>query len=229
MESNQEQPSVWVIIPAYNEEKVIGQVVNDVLPVAHTVVVVDDASRDTTAEEALRNGALVLNHRVNRGQGAALQTGIEYALEQGADIIVHFDADGQHQGADIPRFIGPILRGEADVVLGSRFLSKRNTIPFIRSCVLKLGILFTWLYSGIKLTDTHNGFRAFSATSARSIRITENRMAHASEILHEIARQKLKCKEVPVSVLYTEYSLAKGQSSSNAVRIAGRLIWKTLL
>ena len=225
---NNEQSSVWVIIPAFNEEKVIGRVVNDVRSTAQNVVVINDASSDRTAEEAEENGAIVLNHRINRGQGAALQTGIEYALEQGAEILVHFDADGQHQGADIPRFIGPIVRNEADVVLGSRFLSRRNTIPFVRACILKLGILFTWLYSGIKLTDTHNGFRAFSSMAAAQIHITENRMAHASEILHEIAHQSLRYKEVPVSVLYTEYSLAKGQSSLNSVRIASRLIWKTL-
>lgn len=225
---NTNKPLVWIIIPAYNEEKSIGRVIEDVKFVTDSIVVVDDASRDRTADIARRTNAIVLSHCLNRGQGAALQTGTDYAIRNGADIIIHFDADGQHQGNDISRFIGPIMRDEADVILGSRFLSKSASIPFIRRCILKLGILFTWMYSGIKLTDTHNGFRAFSRSAAKRIHITENGMAHASEILHEIARQHLRYKEVSVSILYTNYSLSKGQSSMNAFRIVTRLIWKTL-
>lgn len=215
---------VWVVIPAYNEERKIGEVVRAVLAHAPKVVVVDDGSADRTFEAASSLPVDVLRHRLNRGQGAALATGIEYALRRGAGIIVTFDADGQHDPAEIASLIKPIVEGKAQVALGSRFLGPGQPIPWVRRLVLKAGILFTRVLSRIDVSDTHNGFRALSAAAARSIEITQDRMAHASEIIDQIARKKIPFVEVPVTICYSDYSRQKGQSSLNAVRIALRMI-----
>ncbi len=223
-----ESVSVWAVIPAWNEERVIKQVIREVLPFVSAVVVVDDFSRDNTSVQATDAGAMVIGHPLNLGQGAALQTGMEYALKNGADVIVHFDADGQHVAEDIPSLIKPIYEGKADIVLGSRFL-KKNDIPFARKMFLQGAILFTWIFSGIRLTDTHNGLRAFSRKAARIVVIRENRMAHASEIIHCIAQSKLRYVEIPVTIRYTEYSMARGDSSiKRTLQVVGRLVWKKL-
>ncbi len=219
----------YIVIAAFNEGKKIGSVVKELLKVGYSnVVVVDDGSSDNTYSVASKAGAVALQHIVNRGQGAALQTGIDYALEQGADLIVTFDADGQHCVSDIPAMIKPVASGEVDVTLGSRFLGKSNA-PFLKKLVLKGGIIFTRLLSGIKLTDVHNGFRVFSRKAAQKIRINQDRMEHASEILDEIARKKIKYKEIPVTIKYSEYSKAKGQSVFNSIRIALKMIYSKVV
>lgn len=220
--------TTWVVIAAYNEETMIGSVVQSVLPVIPHVVVVDDHSRDNTLANARAAGAHAIRHPINLGQGAALRTGMDYALSQGADVIVHFDADGQHSYAEIEHVVRPIIEGNADIVLGSRFLKEGSNVPTLRKAVLRGGILFTWLLSGVRLTDTHNGFRALSRHAAQTIRIHQNRMAHASEIIDEIARHRLRYTEVPVTITYSDYSMARGQSSLNAVRIVFQMLWSKL-
>ena len=223
------QPSTWVFIAAYNEESTIGAVIDDVQSVTSNIVVVDDCSKDKTAEIARRKGAHVLRHCINRGKGAAIRTGTAYALSHGADIIVHFDADGQHHAFDIQKVLQPILDGRADVVLGSRFLKDAQTnISPVRKAVLKLGRYFTWFFSGIRLTDAHNGLRAFSRYAASSIILTEDRFAYASELIDEIRRLKLRYGEAPVTISYSDYSRAKGQRSWNAIYIGLKMIWKKL-
>ena len=217
------------IIPAFNEEKRIGSSVRDAMPHVDHVVVVDDCSRDQTHVVAQAAGAWVLRHPLNRGQGAALQTGTEFALRKlNATHLVHFDADGQMQGAEIPQQLEPLLLGKADITLGSRFLGKSLNMPNSRKITLKLGLLFTRWVSGIKLTDTHNGFRALNQKAARSIVITLDRMAHASEILDQIVVLGLRYQEVPVTIRYTEETLAKGQSSLGAIRILRDFLGKKL-
>lgn len=220
--------TTWIVIAAYNEETMIGSVVASVLPIVAHIVVVDDHSRDNTLVAARAAGAHAIRHPINLGQGAALRTGMDYALAHGADVIVHFDADGQHNSAEIEYVVRPILEGGADIVLGSRFLKEGSNVPALRRAVLQGGILFTWLLSGVKLTDTHNGFRALSRHAAQTIRIHQNRMAHASEIIDEIARHGLRYTEVPVTITYSDYSMARGQSSLNAARIAGQMLWSKL-
>lgn len=221
---------VTVVIPAWNEEDVIASVIQGVKKYVQTIVVVDDASSDQTAERARSAGADVLSHIINRGQGAALKTGIDYALLCGSDVIVTFDADGQHRPEEIERIVEPVVKGDVDVVLGSRFLGKNPLgIPFMRRTVLKGGIWFTRMISPIHITDTHNGFRAFSAKAARVIRIRQDRMAHASEIIDEIAYHKLRFCEVPVTVSYTNYSIKKGQSSLNFIEISVKFILGKLM
>jgi glycosyltransferase involved in cell wall biosynthesis len=209
-----------IVIAAYNEAGCIGSVVRELRATYPLVILVDDGSPDATAEEARLAGATVLRHFVNRGQGAALQTGITYALGRGAEFIVTFDADGQHDAADLPAMIAPIARGEVHICLGSRFLDKRAEIPWFRRFVLRCAVLFTRLTSRVKLTDAHNGFRAFSRQAALSVDIQLDRMAHASEIVDQFYQSGLPYREVPVRIRYTEYSLRKGQRSSAALRVA---------
>jgi glycosyltransferase involved in cell wall biosynthesis len=218
--SNGSIPSIFVVIPAYNEERCVGGVVARLKQEFSHVVVVDDGSTDQTAALSRQAGAEVLNHLINRGQGAALKTGIDYALARGADIIVTFDADGQHHAEDIAALVAPIMAQSFDVALGSRFLAGGCEVPRGRKIVLKCGVWFTRLVSRIRVTDTHNGLRALSRHSAQCIQIRQDGMAHASEILDEIARHRLRFSEVPMRVVYTQYSREKGQSSMAAFRIA---------
>jgi glycosyltransferase involved in cell wall biosynthesis len=220
---------VFAIIAAYNESGAIGAVVRELRAICPNVVVVDDGSVDATSQEARAGGAVVLRHLLNRGQGAALQTGIAYALRQGAEVIVTFDADGQHRPEDIPAMVAPIANGEVDICLGSRFLEHAESVPLGRRLLLKGAIAFTRLTSGLKMSDAHNGLRAFSRRAAAGFDIQLDRMAHASELIDQVRSSGLPYREVPVHIRYTDYSLAKGQRSSAALRVAldyliGRLL-----
>jgi len=210
---------LWIVIPAFNEETKIGEVVGELRQGFPNLVVVDDGSSDATGARALRSGAVVLRHPLNRGQGAALQTGLRYALLRGARYLVTFDADGQHPAEALPRLLWPILSGEAEIALGSRFLHDAGAVPPSRRLLLGGAVLFTRLFSGLRLTDAHNGFRAFSRRAAAVIDIQLDRMAHASELIDQIRASGLAFTEVPVAVAYTEYSKAKGQSASAAIRV----------
>ena len=210
---------IVAVVPAYNEGRAIAAVVRECQRHADGVVVVDDASSDDTAERAALPGVDVLRHPINLGQGAALQTGIARALALGATHVATLDADGQHDPAEIDRLVKAMDAAGAQVALGSRFLGAAVGIPAHRRAVLRLAVLFTRLTTGLRVTDCHNGFRVFSADAARRLRILQNRMAHASEILEEISRKRLPYVEVPVTIRYTDYSLAKGQSSFNSLNI----------
>lgn len=213
-------PRVYVVIPAYNEAAVIADVITAVKASCPDIIVVDDGSRDATGAIARRSGVYVIRHVINRGQGAALQTGIEFALMAGADIIVTFDADGQHDAADISRLTAPIIAGACDIALGSRFLGETIDLPAVRRLLLRAGILFTRVTSGAAVSDTHNGLRAFSRRAAECIRLRLDGMAHASEIIDQVIRSGLPWREIPVTIRYTDYSRAKGQSSRGAIKIA---------
>lgn len=209
----------WVVIPARNEERRIELVVRSVRATGARVVVVDDGSSDATAEEARAAGAVVLRHAVNRGQGAALETGFTWIRPFSPRCTVTFDADGQHDPADLERLAGPILRGEADVVLGSRFLGEARGISRHRRWMLRAAVLGTRVMNGMRVTDTHNGVRAFSRVSLDRISLRQDGMAHASEILDLVAATGLRWIEVPVTIRYTEETRRKGQSTAAAIRI----------
>lgn len=217
-----------IIIAAYNEEKKIASVVNEVSKYVDLIIIVDDGSNDKTANVVKNKKAVVLKHCINLGQGAALQTGFEYSKKFNPKVVITYDADGQFEAKEIPKIIKPILDRETDVVLGSRFLGKTVNMSLIRKYILKLGILFTLIFSEIKLTDTHNGFRALSNKALNLVEITQNRMAHASEIIDEIKRNNLSYLEVPVTVKYDDYSKQKGQKSLNSVKILLELIMRKL-
>jgi glycosyltransferase involved in cell wall biosynthesis len=221
-------PTIAVVVPAFNESGPIAAVVRQLLPHCSLCIVVDDGSSDETAAVAAAAGAVVLRHVVNRGQGAAMLTGIRYALHERPDAIVSFDADGQHHAADIPALVAPILAGRADVALGSRFLGTTEGMPRSRRFVLRGGILFTRAFSGIRVTDVHNGLRAWSRRAAEQLTITLDGMAHASEILDQIRTHGWRFVEVPTTVRYSAYSLGKGQSAFNSIRIVLQLILQRL-
>jgi len=219
---------VWVVVPAFNEAAVIHGVLRSVLAHFSSVVVVDDCSKDTTGQVSRAAGAVVLRHPINLGQGAALQTGIDYALAQGADAVVTFDADGQHDPADAVAMVTLLREARCDVVLGSRFRGATVNMPRRKRLLLKLAIAYTRLTTGLDLSDTHNGLRVFSAQAAGRIRITQDRMAHASEILAQVARQHLSYREAPCTVSYTSHSKAKGQRLTGSVTILRDLMIRRL-
>ncbi len=211
--------NVWVVMAAYNERPVIADVVKGIKRAGFSVVVVDDGSTDETARAAADAGAIVVQHPINLGQGAGLQTAIEFALEEDADIIVTFDADGQHRPQDIPALVAALRTGNADFALGSRFLGQTLNLPASRRLLLKAATWFTRFTTGLKITDTHNGLRAMRRRGASAIHLKQNRMAHASEILHQIAASGLTYVECPVTIEYSAYSLGKGQTMADSLMI----------
>lgn len=222
-------PRIYIVIPAFNEADALAEVLIPLRERYAHIVVIDDGSTDPTAATARRCGAGVLRHPLNRGQGAALQTGITFALRAGADIIVTFDADGQHQVEDIESLVLPIQTGVCDIVLGSRFLSDKTEMPRRRRWLLRIATWFTRAVSRLPVTDAHNGLRAFSRRAAERLDIHLDRMAHASELMDQIRASRLPWKEVPVRVRYTVYSMSKGQSARGALKIlAHYLLGKVL-
>jgi glycosyltransferase involved in cell wall biosynthesis len=222
--------NIFVVVAAHNEARVIGATVRPLVERGYSVVVVDDASTDETAEQLRGAPVAVLRHRINLGQGAALQTGMTFALRHGADFVVHFDADGQHRVEDIDVLLAPLRAGEADVVLGSRFLRRadRDAVPFRRRVLLKGGVVVNGLLTGMWLSDAHNGMRAFTAAAAARIDLRENRFGHASEILSQIRHARLRCVERPTTITYTAYSMEKGQSATNAFKIVIDLLLRRI-
>lgn len=212
---------VLVIVPAYNEANRIGGVVQDLVTHHFTVVVVDDGSTDETSAVAKAAGAVVLQHPVNRGQGAALETGNEYARRQGATTVIHFDGDGQMKAGDIAPALRLVESDTCDVVLGSRFLDKRSRLPWSkRYLVLPISRWINFVFTGIQLTDAHNGFRILNRKALEHIRIQQDGMAHNSEIIAQVNKFKLRFVECPVEVVYHEY----GQGVGGGVRVILDLI-----
>ncbi|WP_235977480.1 MULTISPECIES: glycosyltransferase family 2 protein [Micrococcales] len=216
----------WLVVPLFNEAAVVGDVVRGVLPTFPHVVCVDDGSSDGSAAVARAAGARVLEHPVNLGQGAALQTGITYALSRGARYVVTFDADGQHRVEDAADMVDLARREDVAIVFGSRFLDDRTDAGLLKRIVLKVAVWFTNQSTGLRLTDAHNGLRVMRADAARGVRLRQDRMAHASEIVLQLGRTRLPWREHPVHVLYTDYSRGKGQSLWNSVNILVDLVFR---
>ncbi len=219
--------NVFIIIPAYNEEKKIGRVIRDLFEhgpklAPMSVILVDDGSNDSTGEIAEKAGAVVLKHEINRGQGAALQTGHEYAFTCGAKLVIDFDADGQFNPLDIAPALEAMEKQKIDVVLGSRFLDNRSRIPWLKKYViLPFSRWLNYLFTGVKLTDAHNGFRILSRRALEIINVSQDKMAHNTEIVRQIKKHQLKFIEFPVEVRYSEF----GQGIGGGIKI----IWELLL
>jgi glycosyltransferase involved in cell wall biosynthesis len=213
---------VCVVVPMYNEASSVGDVVRDLRWSFSKVVCVDDGSGDDCARVAAEAGAVVVRHPVNLGQGAALQTGFTYALtDPEVGYLVTFDSDGQHRRVDAEAMVRT-ARGEGvDVVLGSRFLTPSEVhVPPLRRMVLRAATAFTRATTGLDLTDTHNGLRVLSRRAVEVMDLTLDGMAHASQLLSRIAQHRLSYVEAPVTIQYTDYSRARGQSNVNALNIA---------
>lgn len=212
-----------VIMPAYNEEQTVGAVAASVRPLVDAVFVIDDGSTDRTAVVARAAGAHVLSHVINRGLGAAIQTGIVAARRAGADIAVTFDADGQHRAEDIPRMCAPIEVDEADVVLGCRTVD-RGQMPLVRRLCNVGGNALTFLLFGLWVKDSQSGLRAFNRHALASLALSCDRMEVSSEIVKEIHARHLRLVEVPIAPVYTKYSLSKGQSLTVGIATAAKLL-----
>ncbi|MFA5185748.1 MAG: glycosyltransferase family 2 protein [Patescibacteria group bacterium] len=218
---------VIAVIPALNEASRIGETIEKVKPLVDGIIVIDDGSADATSEAAKAAGATVLRHAINRGQGAGLKTGTVAALRLGADVIVHIDADGQHDPSFIPVLVEPIKNGMADVVMGSRFMGLQPVgVPLTRKLLHRAIRIFNSLVMGIpkKLTDPQSGLRALNSKAAQQLDFKQDRMAHCSELLKLITRSELRWQEVPVKVIYSKDTLAKGNQNLDAVKIAWQLL-----
>lgn len=218
---------IYIVIPAFNEAQHINKVIKDLKDNGYeNIVVVDDGSVDQTYKQVKDTQVQVLQHVVNRGMGAALQTGNSFALLQGAEVIVHFDADGQMLASDIKAMVEPLINSQVDVTLGSRFLSARDEMPWSKKYLIQpLAKIINYFFTRLWLTDAHNGFRALSASAAEKIQITQDRMAHNTEIVEKIKKYNLKYKEIPVTIKYFEY----GQSIGGGFKILRDLLLGKLI
>ncbi len=219
------EPRCVVVVPLFNEETVITGVVTDLQKHFSRIVCVDDGSSDGSAEAARRAGATVIAHPMNLGQGAALQTGITWAKRKGdLDYLITFDGDGQHKVDDVVDMLSYARRRDLAIVFGSRFMDKRTKPDIAKRIVLKVAVLITRVVTGLQLTDAHNGLRVIRADALEHVNLIQDRMSHATEIVHQLAKSGLVWKEYPVEVLYTEYSKRKGQSLLNSINILFDLI-----
>lgn len=216
--------NVCVIVPIFNEDQVVRSIVQSLVAEKFTTVIVDDGSSDNSLQSISDLSVIILKHSTNFGQGAALQTGFEFAKKNpNLEIFVTFDADGQHQTKDIQNIIAPIKENKADIVFGTRFQDDKTQMPLLKRIILKLAIKYTNLSTGVPLTDTHNGFRAMNRTALNEMKLNLNGMAHASEIVTVAHKANLRVAEIPVEILYTKYSKAKGQSILNSINILSDL------
>lgn len=211
----------WLIVPCYNEGTVIFDVLTHARETFPNIVAVNDGSRDDSAAQIRAAGAHLVNHPVNLGQGAAIQTGVEYARSQpGARYFVTFDADGQHQVKDVVRMVERLRAEPVDIIVGTRFAGQDNSqVPWIKRAVLKTVVLLSPRTKKLGLSDAHNGLRVFNRKVADEMNIRMNGMSHASEIVTMIDNNGWRVDEEPVDILYTEYSMSKGQSLINGVNI----------
>ncbi len=225
----------WLIIPCYNEGQVIQGVIENARAVFPNIVAVNDGSHDDSAYRIHAGGAHLVNHPVNLGQGASIQTGVEYARQQpGARYFVTFDADGQHQVKDVIRMVQRLRTEPLDIIVGTRFgrpKSDHDQVPWIKRLVLQTVVLLSRKTRKLGLTDAHNGLRAFNRRVADELNIRMNGMSHASEIVSQIVDNQWRVSEEPVDILYTEYSMSKGQSLINGVNILadGLLVKENLI
>ncbi len=220
----QDLSKVCVIIPLFNEEIVVRSVIQSVILEGYTVVVVDDGSTDESLKSIQDLGTIVIKHPLNFGQGAALQTGFEFAKKNpNLEIFVTFDSDGQHQVKDIGKILMLIQENKADIVFGTRFQNYTTNMPLIKKIILMLAVKYTNLSTGLPLTDAHNGFRAMNRTALNVMKLKQSGMAHASEIVSIAQKANLRVAEASVEILYTNYSKRKGQSILNAINILSDL------
>lgn len=222
---------MWIVLPAYNEEKVIRETLEEIRAAGYTnIIVVDDGSRDQTYEQAdTVPGVVALRHRLNRGKGAATKTGIEAAKLFGAETIVTMDSDGQHNPADIARLIEPLEKDRADVVLGTRLKDPRG-MPWYKILANWVGNAITWYFYGLWVSDSQSGFRAYSRHASELINTKTDRYEYDSEVIREIYLYKLKYQEVPIEVRYTEYSMGKIQKQGfvNGLKTFYKIVWNLI-
>ena len=217
----------WLVVPLYNEATVIGQVIDDAKGTFANIVCVDDGSSDGSATIARKHGARVIEHPFNLGQGAALQTGMEFVRRQtNARYIVTFDADGQHSVADAAAMVDRARADDLAIIFGSRFLDDATQVGWSKKLVHKTAAAVTKQQTGLDLTDAHNGLRLLRRDALQQVVLRQDGMAHASEIVSQLACTGLPWAEMPVHIAYTDYSKTKGQSLLNSVNILVDLVMR---
>ncbi len=222
---------ICIVVPVYNEESAIQGVVDEIRETGvFTIIIVDDGSCDNSFTVAKEVGGIAVRHKINRGKGAAVKTGIEVAKRLEADIVITMDGDGQHDPLDIAALIKPINEQRCDVVLGSRLLNHKG-MPAIKVIANKIANLFTWLFYGVFVSDSQSGFRAFSKYATQVIDTKGDKYEYDSKVIREMKNNRLKFVEVPVQVRYTEYSMGKKQKQGfvNGIKTLGRMIWDMLV
>ena len=218
---------IWMIIPAYNEEKFVGKVLKDLFNLGLNLIVIDDGSRDNTYQivlDIIKNHpgrGYIYQHPINRGLGATLKTGIEAALNKNADIMVTFDADGQHNPEDILPVCRPIIEGRADVVIGIRDF---NEMPQHKKRSNQIMNLITRIFYNANVKDSQSGLRAFNNKAAKALDIESREYGVSSEIIREIKHKNLRMEEVPIETIYTDYSLSKGTNAKIGFKILIKMI-----
>jgi len=220
--------NIIAVIPAFNEEERVADVVRNVLPHVSKVIVADDGSTDRTAEVARQAGAQVVSHLENCGAGAATMTGIKTARRLNPDVVITLDADGQHNPDDIPALIRPIEERHVDAVFANRF-GQRNRIPMIRRIFNGLGNIVTFCVTGKWMADSQCGFKAFGPRAIEQLDIRMSGFEFCTEIVREAAQHRWRIVQVPTKVLYSEYTLAKGQSFANGVKTALKILLRSFL
>lgn len=231
------ESKLYIIAPVFNEAKAVGYVIKDIMKNGFkNLIVVDDGSLDDTYSIAKKMGCIVLKHMINRGKGAATQTGLDAAKLLEADIVVTMDGDGQHLASDIKRLVRPIKEGRCDVTLGSRLLKKEG-MPISRRIINLLGNIVTYLFYGIYVSDSQSGFRAYSKKANEVINTKMDRYEFESEILQQIKNVGLKFIEVPINVKYTKYSKTKynnipdfpRQRLTNGIKMLYKMVIRSIL
>lgn len=221
--------NIYIIIPVYNEESSIESVIQSIKKQGYDqIIVVDDGSSDETKEIVRANGVILIEHSLNCGAGAATRTGLDAAKLLNADIAVTMDGDGQHFADDIDAVVEPILKNEAELVIGSRFL-KKNKIPFFRRIYNKIGNFVTFIISGLWVSDSQSGFKAFSYEAICEIDFETRGYEFCSEIIRKLGESKLPYKEVPIKVKYSTQTLAKGQSFAVGIKTGVKLVIRSLM
>lgn len=219
---------VCAVIPALNEATRIANVIRGAQVHVDTVIVVADGSTDGTAEVARQAGARVIEHAINCGAGAATMTGLLSARRLGFDAVVTIDADGQHDVQDIPKLLSVMEREHADLVIANRF-GQKNSIPWVRRFANACGNFLTFSVTGLYLPDTQCGFKIFGPKALAVIDLRMSGFEFCTEIIREASRFKWKIVSVPSKVVYSEYTLAKGQSFANGLKTAGKILLRTFL
>ena len=222
---------MWIVLPAYNEAKIIRDVVKEIQDAGYRkIIIVDDGSHDDTYEVARSiPDVIALRHKINRGKGAATKTGIEAAKHLGVEIVVTMDSDGQHNPTDIVELIKPIQEGACHVVLGTRLKNPKG-MPWYKILANHIGNAFTWYIYGLWVSDSQSGFRAYSRHAVDLINTRTDRYEYDSEVIREIYLHKLRYAQIPIEVRYTEYSMGKiqKQSFANGLKTLYKIIWNMI-
>lgn len=219
---------IIAVIPAYNEATRIGPVVERSKSFVDEVIVVDDGSTDNTVDVSRQAGATILQHVLNCGAGAATMTGIEAARAHGADIVVTLDADGQHESSDIPALLEPVLADRADIVFANRF-GQKNHIPLIRRLANGMGNIITFMATGMWVPDSQSGFKVFGPKALKQVDLRMSGFEFCTEIVRETSQHSWRALHVPTKVVYSEYTMAKGQSFANGIKTAFKILLRSFI